>query len=483
MPTYLTPGVYVEEVPSAEKPIEGVEHVDRRVRGLGAGRPGQHADADLELDPVREDLRRPERARQRPVHGGRVPRALRLRVLPERRQPVLGRPRRRRRRQRRRAARAPRCRPRPTRPSRPSRRRRSRASTARSRSRSPRSRSARAKARTRPTRSRVDAGRRQGGVHGPDAQEGPQQPRDQGQRAVEADQDRGDRRVAARGAARPGDRHVHAVGRRRSTRRRSSRRTSRATSPAARAWAAWPPVDEVTMVVMPDIMTLRRRRRRRPDPRSPGQDDRPLRERRRPHGDPRRAAGPAPAGDPRVADEHRRLRLQVRGALLPVDRGHGPADEPADAGSAVGPRGRRVVPHGLHRAASTRRPPTRSSSAPTGSASRSRRPSRAASTRSASTASARSRAAASACGARARCRAIPSGATSTSGGSSTTSPSRSWRARSGRCSSPTTSGCGCSCGSRRRTSCCARGARGRCSAPRPSRRSSSSATRRPTRPR
>ena len=110
------------------------------------------------------------------------------------------------------------------------------------------------------------------------------------------------------------------------------------------------------MVVMPDIMTLADERRRRPAPRPPGQDDRPLRERRRPHGDPRRAAGPAPAGGPRVADEHRRLRLEVRGALLPVDRGHGPADQPADDGPAVGPRGRRLVPHRRHAAASTRRP-------------------------------------------------------------------------------------------------------------------------------
>ena len=119
------------------------------------------------------------------------------------------------------------------------------------------------------------------------------------------------------------------------------------------------------------------------------------------------------------------------------------------------------------RAACTRRRPTRSSWAPTASASRSRRPSRAASTRSASTASGRSRAAASACGARGRCRATPSGATSTSGGSSTSSPSRSWRARSGACSSPTTRSCGSSFGSRRRTSSRGSGATARCSAPRP----------------
>ena len=50
------------------------------------------------------------------------------------------------------------------------------------------------------------------GVRGPDAQEGPHQPRDEGQRGVEADQDRGDRRVAARGPARPATGTLHAVG-------------------------------------------------------------------------------------------------------------------------------------------------------------------------------------------------------------------------------------------------------------------------------
>ena len=135
-------------------------------------------------------------------------------------------------------------------------------------------------------------------------------------------------------------------------------------------------------------------------------------------------------------------------------------------------------------AASTRRRPTRSCWAPTASASRSRTRSRAASTGRASTASARSPAAASASGAPARSRAIPSGGTSTSAGSSTTSPSRSWRARSGPCSSPTTSGCG----SRLRISVAnfltrtwrdGRAVRGHPGA----RRSTSSATPRPTRPR
>ena len=63
---------------------------------------------------------------------------------------------------------------------------------------------------------------------------------------------------------------------------------------------------------------------------------------------------------------------------------------------------------------------------------------RPAQSRRASTASARSPAGASGCGARARSRAIRSGGTSTCAGSSTTSRSRSSRARSGSCSSPTT---------------------------------------------
>ena len=57
MPTYLTPGVYVEEIPSANKPIEGVGTAIAAFVGPGAGGTGQQADADLELDPVREDLR------------------------------------------------------------------------------------------------------------------------------------------------------------------------------------------------------------------------------------------------------------------------------------------------------------------------------------------------------------------------------------------------------------------------------------------
>ena len=39
MPTYLTPGVYVEEVPSANKPIEGVSTSIAAFVGLAPGGP------------------------------------------------------------------------------------------------------------------------------------------------------------------------------------------------------------------------------------------------------------------------------------------------------------------------------------------------------------------------------------------------------------------------------------------------------------
>ena len=56
MPTYLTPGVYVEEVSSGKKPIEGVGTAVAAFVGL-TRRSGQRADADLELEPVRPHLR------------------------------------------------------------------------------------------------------------------------------------------------------------------------------------------------------------------------------------------------------------------------------------------------------------------------------------------------------------------------------------------------------------------------------------------
>ncbi len=103
-------------------------------------------------------------------------------------------------------------------------------------------------------------------------------------------------------------------------------------------------VDEVTMVVMPDIMTL-----------ANNGDDAQIRDLQgkmishcENAGDRMAildcAAQPAPAGHPRVAHEHRRLRLEDGGALLPVDRDDEPAHAAADADPAVRAHGRRVVP-------------------------------------------------------------------------------------------------------------------------------------------
>ena len=75
------------------------------------------------------------------------------------------------------------------------------------------------------------------------------------------------------------------------------------------------------------------------------------------------------------------------------------------------------------------------------------------------------------------------GATSTSAACSTTSRSRSWAARSGSCSSPTTTTCGSGSAARSPPSSSGSGATARCSARRRARRSTSSATTRPTRPR
>ena len=70
----------------------------------------------------------------------------------------------------------------------------------------------------------VSSGGNEGGVRRPLPEEGPREPRHQGQRRVEADQDRGHGRLPARGAARPGGRHLHPVGPGQLGRRRQARR-------------------------------------------------------------------------------------------------------------------------------------------------------------------------------------------------------------------------------------------------------------------
>ena len=103
MPTYLTPGVYVEEVPSAQQANRGRQRLGCRVCRPDPWWSRQHTDADLELDPVREDLRGSEQPGQRALHGGHVHGALRVRLLPERRLELLDRPGRRGQRRRREA--------------------------------------------------------------------------------------------------------------------------------------------------------------------------------------------------------------------------------------------------------------------------------------------------------------------------------------------------------------------------------------------
>ena len=77
MPNYLSPGVYVEEVEAGSRPIEGVGTAVAAFVGPRAARAREHADAGHELEPVRRHVRR--------VHRGLVPRARRLRLLPQRR--------------------------------------------------------------------------------------------------------------------------------------------------------------------------------------------------------------------------------------------------------------------------------------------------------------------------------------------------------------------------------------------------------------
>ena len=240
MPTYLTPGVYVEEVPSANKPIEGVSTSIAAFVGLAPGGPVNTPMRISNWTQFAKIYGDPSRAGQRAVHGRRLPRAQRVRVLPERRLAVLGRPRRRRRRlQRARPVGARRAAVGDRRRGRGVQHRRARGRPRRHLGRGDRG-AVRRRGRRQDLLGQGVGGFRQRGVHRPDPQEGPHEPRDEGERVLEADQGRGDRRVAARGAARPGHRHVQPVGPVDRPGVRSRARTSRATSPSARAWVAWP---------------------------------------------------------------------------------------------------------------------------------------------------------------------------------------------------------------------------------------------------
>ena len=290
--SYLTPGVYVEEVPSANKPIEGVGTSIAAFVGPGPGRAGQPADADLELDAVRDDLRRHAEPRERPLHGGRLPRA----------QPSTASSRtaaasagscasgRRGRRPRR-----PRCRPPATRASRPSAPSRSTAST-------------------RDVKLELDGRGPAAGDEGDDApptyklmvtrrrrrarsstasalKKGRAYIVTKVNAASKLDQARGDRRRAARRRAR--HRQLHAVDAEAVEPTSSRRREFEGDVAKREGMGGLAAVDEVTMVGLPRRDGVRRNGDDTRAPRPAGQDDRPLREHGRPDGDPRRAARPA----------------------------------------------------------------------------------------------------------------------------------------------------------------------------------------------
>ena len=119
----------------------------------------------------------------------------------------------------------------------------------------PRSRRRRAPSRrTRPTRSSSPAGTDREEYRRRHPQEGPHVHRHKGQRGLEADQDRGDRRFAARGMRVAAGKYTLAVPsvavdkiERRGLRGRRRR--------PARAWADSSAIDEITMLVMPDIVS------------------------------------------------------------------------------------------------------------------------------------------------------------------------------------------------------------------------------------
>ena len=77
MPHYLSPGVYVEEVEAGSRPIEGVGTAVAAFVGLAAAGPPTRRRLVTNWSQFTPDVRR--------LHRGLVPRARRLRLLPQRR--------------------------------------------------------------------------------------------------------------------------------------------------------------------------------------------------------------------------------------------------------------------------------------------------------------------------------------------------------------------------------------------------------------
>ena len=418
MPTYLTPGVYVEEVPSANKPIEGVGTAVAAFVGLTPGGPVNKPMRISNWTQFAKIFGDPQNPENGPFmegaflahsvygffqNGGQL--AWIIRVGNEDASPRRG----------------PRCRRPPTGRSRRCARSRSRASATRSRSRS--------------AEEPGNEGKEPGDVSynvvvsaGSEREEYPGVTGKKGRTNIATKVNAASKliKLEETGTALP------------ETRLQSGTYTLSVPSVAVekvdaatfegdvatrKGIGGVAALDEVTMLVMPDIVNLN----------GDGAQMRDIQGKMIAHCE--NAGGRMaildvppdllPAGRARVADEHGRLRLEDGGAVLPVDRGHGPAHETADDDAAVGPHRRRVVARGLQArraqgAGQRGRDGRQRAGVPDH-----RRPSRASSTAWASTRSGRSPAAASACGAPARCRATRSGATSTSGGCSTTSRSRS----------------------------------------------------------
>ena len=207
MPTYLTPGVYVEEVPSTSKPIEGVGTSIAAFVGLAPGGPVNTPMRISNWTQFAKIFGDPNEPDNGPFmegaylahsvygffqNGGGLCWVVRVGAgngaggapaggaAGRGRQVDRGVPRRGAQgRQRRRQGRAVRG----------AERRRGRRADLQAR--------------------RRRRHRRQGGVRRPDAQEGPPEPRDEGQRRLQVHQDHRDGRPARQP---PGDRHLHALG-------------------------------------------------------------------------------------------------------------------------------------------------------------------------------------------------------------------------------------------------------------------------------
>ena len=313
MPTYLTPGVYVEEVPSANKPIEGVSTSVAAFVGLTPGGPVNTPMRISNWTQFSKIFGDPEQPGQRAVHGGRVHGPLRVRVLPERRHELLDRARRRE--QRRRLAAAGRAARRgrhvASRRSAPRRCRRSTAPVEVELTEEPKAGDG-----DQTYKLVVTSGSEREEYEGLNLKKG------RTNLATKVNASSKLIKIEDTGASLPEAQKVPATGK------------YTLSAPAPEPSDIKPTHFEGDEAQAPRHGRPRRHRRGHDGPharplgrrqrhagaRPPGQDDRPLREHGRPDGDPRLAARPAPAGDPRVADEHRRLRLEDVGALLPVDR-------------------------------------------------------------------------------------------------------------------------------------------------------------------